>query len=162
MALVDGIKYQRLGDEQYYAQELFETQELTGYLKNHRWMQKSRSTNTLSTTQASSATLLSQLWRRTTQSRYMPNSQLVQGTNTARQLQSRLGRTYRTRRSGAAVLRGGNQEQPYSTEDLRDREGGKIKCGNSEHFKALAINEKPGCFGKFTDVQVPWGFGDSR
>ena len=33
-ALVDGIKYQRLGDEHYYAQELFETEELTGYLKN--------------------------------------------------------------------------------------------------------------------------------
>ena len=34
LALVDGIKYQRLGDDQYYAQELFETEELTGYLKN--------------------------------------------------------------------------------------------------------------------------------
>lgn len=33
-ALVEGIKYQRLGDEDYYAQELFETEELTGYLKN--------------------------------------------------------------------------------------------------------------------------------
>ena len=33
-ALVDGIKYQRLGDEHYYAQELFENEELTGYLKN--------------------------------------------------------------------------------------------------------------------------------
>ena len=33
-ALVDGIKYQRLGDEHYYAQELFETEELTGYLRN--------------------------------------------------------------------------------------------------------------------------------
>ncbi len=33
-ALVDGIKYQRLGDEHYYAQELFEKEELTGYLKN--------------------------------------------------------------------------------------------------------------------------------
>jgi hypothetical protein len=31
---VDGIKYQRLGDEYYYAQELFEREELTGYLKN--------------------------------------------------------------------------------------------------------------------------------
>lgn len=29
MALVDGIKYQRLGDEQFYAQELFEQEELT-------------------------------------------------------------------------------------------------------------------------------------
>ena len=33
-ALVDGIKYQRLGDDDYYAQELFESEELTGYLKN--------------------------------------------------------------------------------------------------------------------------------
>jgi type III restriction enzyme len=36
LALVDGIKYQRLGDEHYYAQELFEQEELTGYLKNMR------------------------------------------------------------------------------------------------------------------------------
>ncbi|AER66997.1 Type III site-specific deoxyribonuclease [Thermovirga lienii DSM 17291] len=32
LALVDGIKYQRLG--KYYAQELFEQEELSGYLKN--------------------------------------------------------------------------------------------------------------------------------
>ena len=29
-----GIKYQRLGHDHYYAQELFEQEELTGYLKN--------------------------------------------------------------------------------------------------------------------------------
>ncbi len=34
LAIVDGIKYQRLGDEHFYAQELFEQEELTGYLKN--------------------------------------------------------------------------------------------------------------------------------
>ena len=33
-ALVDGIKYQRLGEKDFYAQELFEREELTGYLKN--------------------------------------------------------------------------------------------------------------------------------
>ena len=33
-ALVDGIKYQRLGDEHYFAQELFRDEELIGYLKN--------------------------------------------------------------------------------------------------------------------------------
>lgn len=33
-ALVEGIKYQRLSDGDYFAQELFETEELTGYLKN--------------------------------------------------------------------------------------------------------------------------------
>ena len=34
LALVDGIKYQRIGDEQYYAQELFEQNELRGYIGN--------------------------------------------------------------------------------------------------------------------------------
>ena len=34
LAVVDGIKYQRLGNEHYYAQELFEQEELTGYLRN--------------------------------------------------------------------------------------------------------------------------------
>ena len=33
-ALVDGIRYQRIGDESYYSQELFQQEELTGYLKN--------------------------------------------------------------------------------------------------------------------------------
>ena len=34
LALVDGIKYQKLGDEHFYAQKLFDQEELTGYLKN--------------------------------------------------------------------------------------------------------------------------------
>ena len=41
LAIVDGIKYQRLGDDDYYAQELFETEELTGYLRNLVDAQKS-------------------------------------------------------------------------------------------------------------------------
>jgi type III restriction enzyme len=34
LALVDGIKYQKLGNAYYYAQELFEKNELSGYLNN--------------------------------------------------------------------------------------------------------------------------------
>src|SRR3546814_17117306 len=34
LALVDGIKYQRVGVDTFYAKELFEQEELTGYLKN--------------------------------------------------------------------------------------------------------------------------------
>lgn len=34
LAIVDGISYHRIGDEEYYAQELFQEKELTGYLKN--------------------------------------------------------------------------------------------------------------------------------
>ena len=41
LALVDGIKYQRLGNAHYYAQELFEREELTGYLRNMLASQKS-------------------------------------------------------------------------------------------------------------------------
>ena len=33
--IIDGIKYTKLGDEEYYAQELFETEELTGYLSKN-------------------------------------------------------------------------------------------------------------------------------
>ena len=40
-AVVDGIKYQRIGDESYYAQELFEQEELTGYLRNMFHSEKS-------------------------------------------------------------------------------------------------------------------------
>jgi len=33
--IVDGIKYTKMGDDEYYAQELFETEELTGYLSKN-------------------------------------------------------------------------------------------------------------------------------
>jgi type III restriction enzyme len=34
LALVDGIVYKRIGDHDFYAQELFEKEELTGYVEN--------------------------------------------------------------------------------------------------------------------------------
>jgi type III restriction enzyme len=33
--IVDGIKYEKIGDNHYYAQELFETEELVGYLNKN-------------------------------------------------------------------------------------------------------------------------------
>lgn len=41
LALVDGIRYQRIGDTEYYAQELFEEKELVGYMRNTLQTQKS-------------------------------------------------------------------------------------------------------------------------
>jgi len=41
LAVVDGIKYQRLGDDHFYAQELFQSAELSGYLRNMMDSQKS-------------------------------------------------------------------------------------------------------------------------
>lgn len=40
--IVDGIKYTKLGDSEYYAQELFEAEELTGYLE-YNMMESNRS-----------------------------------------------------------------------------------------------------------------------
>ena len=40
--IVDGIKYTKLGDSEYYAQELFEVEELTGYLE-YNMMESERS-----------------------------------------------------------------------------------------------------------------------
>ncbi|MBA6233965.1 MULTISPECIES: type III restriction-modification system endonuclease [unclassified Colwellia] len=34
LAIVDGISYHRIGDDDYYAQEMFQEEELTGYLKD--------------------------------------------------------------------------------------------------------------------------------
>ena len=35
LMIVDGIKYTKIGDDEYYAQELFDTKELTGYLSKN-------------------------------------------------------------------------------------------------------------------------------
>ena len=35
LLIVDGIKYTKIGDDEYYAQELFETEELSGYLSKN-------------------------------------------------------------------------------------------------------------------------------
>ena len=38
--IVDGIKYQKLGNDYYYTQESFENEELTGYLKKNMYENK--------------------------------------------------------------------------------------------------------------------------
>ncbi len=34
-SIIDGIKYTKIGEESYYAQELFESEELQGYLNQN-------------------------------------------------------------------------------------------------------------------------------
>ena len=89
-ALVDGIKYQRIGDEAYYAQELFEKEELTGYLKNVVVAEKSVHEKVIyeSDTEARFADDLGE--ERRCQS-LRQASGLVHGADAARELQSRLG-----------------------------------------------------------------------
>lgn len=150
LALVDGIKYQRVGDEHFYAQELFETEELTGYLKN--------------------------LVQDTTKSVY---EHVVYDSTVERDFAEALERneaikvyaklpgwfkvptplgTYTP--DWAVLVERYGQERLYFVvetksslfdDDLRDLESGKIKCG-AAHFKALAVGENPAIYGKFRDL----------
>ena len=150
LALVDGIKYQRLGDDDYYAQELFETEELTGYLKN-----------------------LVQDTQRSVYQHVVYDSAVERDfaealeKNEAVRVYAKLPGWFKvptplgTYNPDWAVLieRDGQERLYFVVEtkssliegDLRDREGGKIKCG-AAHFAALAVGENPAIYGKFKGV----------
>lgn len=140
LAIVDGIKYQRLGDEYFYAQELFEQKELTGYLKNLIPVQKS------------------------------VYEQVVYGSDVeatfAEQLENNMAIKVYAKLPGwfkiptpldsynpdwAVLVENDGEERIYFvvetkgglfTDDLRDKESAKIECGKA-HFKALEVNEAP-------------------
>jgi type III restriction enzyme len=148
--VVDGIKYQRLGDEHYYAQELFEQEELTGYLKN--------------------------MLAETKKSVY---EQVVYDSDTERSFADELEKnsavkvyaklpgwfkvptplgTYNP--DWAVLVEVDGAERLYLVVEtkgtlfadaLRSTEAAKIVCG-AEHFKALAVGENPARFVKATKV----------
>ncbi len=142
MALVDGIKYQRLGDEHFYAQELFEQQELTGYLKN-MLMDATKSvyehvvydSNTerdfadaLEKNEAIKVYAKLPGWFKvpTPLGSYNPDwAVLVEQDDGAERL-------YFVVETKSSLF----------TDDLRDKESAKITCGK-EHFKALTVGEPP-------------------
>ena len=151
MTLVDGIKYQRLGDEQYYAQELFEAEELTGYLQN-MLMNTGKSVyehvvydseperdfaDQLEKNDAIKVYAKLPGWFKvpTPLGTYNPDWAVL----VDRDGQERLYFVVETKSSLFA-------------EDLRDHEGGKIQCGRA-HFSALAIGENPAIYEKFKDVE---------
>lgn len=150
LALVDGIKYQRLGEEHYYAQELFETEELTGYLKNLvENTEKSVYQHVVydSTIERDFAEALEK--------------------NDAIKVYAKLPGWFKVptplgsyNPDWAVLVERNGEERLYFvvetksslfSDDLRDVEGGKIKCGRA-HFKALAIGEHTVIYDKFKDV----------
>lgn len=150
LALVDGIKYQRLGAEEYYAQELFEQEELNGYLKNMLKVgERSVYEHVVyqSDTEKSFAEQLEKneaikiyaklpAWFKvpTPLGTYNPDwAVLVEKDGT-----ERLYFVVETKSS-------------LFTDDLRDRESAKIKCGEA-HFDALATGENPARFVKATNL----------
>jgi type III restriction enzyme len=148
--LVDGIRYQRLGDEAYYAQELFETEELTGYLKN-MLLDTERSVYQHviydSDTERDFADQLSKNesikvyaklpgWFKvpTPLGSYNPDWAVLVATPQG----DRLYFVVETKSS-------------LFVSDLRNAESAKIECGRA-HFKALAVGERPVIYDKFKDV----------
>ncbi len=138
-ALVDGIKYRRLGDEVYFCQELFEQTELSGYLRNIMCpAEKSLHDGVLydSETEArfaedlernSSVKLYAKLpeWFRvkTPLGSYNPDWAMLVYTEDGERL-------YLVVETKASTL----------LNNLRRSESDKIECGR-EHFKALAITD---------------------
>ncbi|MBN1137875.1 MAG: restriction endonuclease subunit R, partial [Anaerolineae bacterium] len=154
LALVDGIRYQRLGDEQYYAQELFAQEELTGYLKNMLDAQKSVYERVVvdSATEAAFADALEK--------------------NTAIKVYAKLPGwfTVPTPLGGynpdwAVLVEKDGAERLYLVvetksglfmDDLRDKESAKIKCGKA-HFGALAeLHEEPARYVVARSVDDLW------
>lgn len=141
LALVDGIKYQKLGDQHVYAQELFEKEELTGYLKNMLLdTQKSIYEHVVydSTTERDFADGLEK--------------------NDAIKLYAKLPGWFKVptplgtyNPDWAVLVEHEATDHLYFvvetksslfTDDLRDRESAKIECGKA-HFTALEVGENP-------------------
>jgi type III restriction enzyme len=143
LALVDGIKYQRIGDEYYYAQELFEQEELTGYLKNMLPANRSVYEHVVYDSDTE-CTFAEQLEKNEAVKVYakLPGWFKVP---------TPLG-TYNP--DWAVLVEKDGAERLYFVvetksslflDDLRDREGAKIECGKA-HFKALAVGDNPAEF----------------
>jgi type III restriction enzyme len=140
LAVVDGIKYQRLGNEHYYAQELFEQEELTGYLRNLLATEKSVYEQVVYDSDIEK-TFTDQLEKNDAVKVYAK----LPGWFT---VPTPLG-SYNP--DWALLVEKDGTERLYFVvetkgglfaDDHRDKEKAKIACGKA-HFKALAVCETP-------------------
>ena len=144
LALVDGIRYQRMGDEEYYAQELFEQEELTGYLKNMLEATKSVFEHVVYDLSGVERSFAEQLERNEAVKVYakLPGwFKIPTPLGTYNPDWAVLVETDGTERLYFVV----ETKSSLFTDDLRYREGAKIECGKA-HFKALAVGERPAEF----------------
>lgn len=142
LAVVDGIKYQRVGDDAYYAQELFQQEELTGYLRNMlKDAQKSVFEHVIYDSGGVERTFAEQLEK-----------------NEAVKIYAKLPGWFKVptplgsyNPDWAVLVEVSGEERLYFVvetkgsmfvDDLRDQEAAKIACGEA-HFKALAVDPNP-------------------
>jgi type III restriction enzyme len=144
LALVDGIKYQRLGDARYYAQELFEQEELTGYLRNLVRNTTKSVYEDVVYDQGTEAAFAADLERNTAVKVYAklpgwftvptplggynPDWAVLVDTDAGERLY------FVVETKGSLFL-----------DDLREKESAKIACGRA-HFSALRVSESPATY----------------
>jgi type III restriction enzyme len=143
LAVVDGIKYERLGDEQFYAQELFESKELRTYLKKQLEARKSVYEEVVYDSETERAfadqlekTIAVKVYAKlpgwftvpTPLGPYNPDWALLVETDEG----ERLYLVVETK--GGSVI-----------DELREKETAKVKCGKA-HFKALSAGEAPATY----------------
>ena len=150
LVVVDGIKYQRLGHEHYYAQELFDQEELTGYLKNMMTDVKKSVYEQVVYQSDVEATFADQLEKNAAVKVYAK----LPGWFT---VPTPLG-TYNP--DWAVLIQEDGRERLYLVvetkgtlfaDGLRSTEAAKILCGEA-HFSALAIGDNPARYVKATKV----------
>ena len=143
LALVEGIKYQRLGDEHYFAQELFRSEEMIGYLKNMMAAQKSVYDHVVydSDNEAAFANSLEQF----------PAVKVYAKLPPWFQIPTPLG-PYNP--DWAVLIEDDGGERLYLVvetkgsaflDDLRNAERAKVECGKA-HFEALQVGESPALY----------------
>ena len=141
LAVVNGINYQRLGDDHYYAQELFEKEELTGYIKNML-------------TEIKKSVYEQVVYDSGTEAAFADGLE----KNEAVKLYAKLPGWFTVRTplgpynpDWAVLVEQDGAERLYLVvetksslfaQDLRDKEGAKITCGKA-HFGALQVREAP-------------------
>ncbi|SDL83286.1 type III restriction-modification system endonuclease [Paracoccus chinensis] len=151
LAVVDGIKYQRIGDDHYYAQELFEQEELTGYLRNMlKDTEKSVFEHVVYDSGGIERPFAEQLEK-----------------NEAVKIYAKLPRWFKvptplgTYNPDWAVLVNVNSDErlyfvvetkgSLFNDDLRDSENAKIACGEA-HFRSIATGDNPARYVKATRI----------
>jgi len=141
LALVDGIKYQRIGDQEYYAQELFAQEELTGYLKQSMEARKSVYERVIYDSAGIERGFAEE----------MEKSEAVK-------LYAKLPGWFKVptplgsyNPDWAVLIEQDGAERLYLVvetkgslfkDDLRGTEGAKTECGKA-HFKSLAVGDNP-------------------
>jgi len=151
LALVDGIKYQQIGAESYFAQELFQQEELMGYLRNMlKDATKSVFEHVVYDSGGVERTFAEQLEKNESVKIYAKLPAWFK-------VPTPLG-TYNP--DWAVLVEVSGEERLYFvvetkgslfTDDLRDNEAAKIACGEA-HFKALATDPNPARYIKATKI----------